>query len=37
VTTIPQKYYECPIEHDGKCFNGGTCEIIADLGVPRCR
>lgn len=36
-TSIPELFYECPKEHDGRCFNGGTCEIIADLGVPRCR
>ncbi|VDI60827.1 Hypothetical predicted protein, partial [Mytilus galloprovincialis] len=33
----PTLFYKCPPKHDGRCFNGGTCEIIADLGIPRCR
>ncbi|XP_071131628.1 pro-neuregulin-1, membrane-bound isoform-like isoform X6 [Mytilus edulis] len=33
----PTLFYKCPPKYDGKCFNGGTCEIIADLGIPRCR
>lgn len=37
ISVTPTLFYKCPPKHDGRCFNGGTCEIIADLGIPRCR
>lgn len=37
ISVNPTLFYKCPPKHDGRCFNGGTCEIIADLGIPRCR
>ncbi|XP_076072599.1 uncharacterized protein LOC143044455 isoform X4 [Mytilus galloprovincialis] len=37
IEVTPTLFYKCPPKHDGRCFNGGTCEIIADLGIPRCR